>query len=267
MGSLGRSDRRQVHRSPLRATALVVLLATACQLGGLVGVRDKEPEDDGGPPSPPASSTPAAIRANSGNGQQGVVGEDLVQPYAVRVTNAAGAPIASVEVRWASVSGGGSVSPTSGVTDANGEARAVHRLGTVAGDQRVRATVSGASSLTAEFESTARAGALDEVVLESDASDVAVAEAMSPAVRVVLRDRFGNVADHVTGTATASITPGTGPALAILAGTVEVSVQQGRAQFNDLRLGVPGSGYRLRLAASGRAVDTQFFSVTLLGLR
>jgi hypothetical protein len=269
MGSHARSESTLVRPAVRwRALLLLALVSGACQLSGLVGGRD---DDTGGPstppepPGPPPASAPSALAAASGGGQSGVVDEPLDQPYAARVTDDDGVPIAGVTVRWEVVSGGGSVSPVSGVTDASGVARSVHRLGTTTGTQRVRALVTSTPSLTAVFESTARHGAVDELVFETDASDVAASAPISPAIRLVLRDRFGNVATSVDGTATIGITPGTGPLVALIAGSLEVSVSNGRATFADVRLGVPGEGYRLRVLTGSRTVDTRPFAVTLVG--
>src|SRR2546430_7238736 len=50
----------------------------------------------------------------------GQVGSTLATPHNVLVTDANGNPVGNVTVTWAPASGGGSVSPTSSLTDVNG---------------------------------------------------------------------------------------------------------------------------------------------------
>src|SRR5439155_255340 len=64
---------------------------------------------------------PAASLAKfSGDNQVGQVGTTLATPHTVLVTDAHGNPVNNVTITWAAASGGGSVNPTSSVTDATG---------------------------------------------------------------------------------------------------------------------------------------------------
>jgi hypothetical protein len=72
----------------------------------------------------------------------------LSVPLAVRVTATDGAPVAGITVSWAVTSGGGSVSPTTSVTDADGVAETTWTLGPVPGQQTVTATIEGGVSTT-----------------------------------------------------------------------------------------------------------------------
>jgi Domain of unknown function (DUF4082)/Bacterial Ig-like domain (group 1) len=94
----------------------------------------------------------------SGDNQNGATGTSLPNPLVVQVKNSAGNPQSVVTVNFAITSGGGSVSPTSAVTDANGKASTTLTLGAVPGatipvTNTVSATADGVGSVT--FSATA----------------------------------------------------------------------------------------------------------------
>ncbi|MGI2901895.1 N,N-dimethylformamidase beta subunit family domain-containing protein [Tolypothrix sp. VBCCA 56010] len=72
----------------------------------------------------------ASITKVSGDNQQGAVGTALPNPLVVQVKNSAGNPQVGVTVNFTVTNGGGTISPTSAVTDANGKASTVLTLGT-----------------------------------------------------------------------------------------------------------------------------------------
>ena len=90
----------------------------------------------------------------TGDDQTGPVNSALADSLVVKATDALGNPVADVEVTW-SVSGGGSVSPTSVVTGANGLAGAERVLGPTAGPQTAQATVAGFTGSPVTFSHTA----------------------------------------------------------------------------------------------------------------
>jgi len=98
---------------------------------------------------------PGALERISGDGQAGTVGAPLPQPLVVRVADVYGNPIAGANVSW-SAGAGGNVTPSSGVTDANGHAQAAWTLGTAAGEQHV--TASAGQSAIAVFTAAAAPG-------------------------------------------------------------------------------------------------------------
>jgi hypothetical protein len=75
-----------------------------------------------------------------GDEQRGPVNSALADSLVVKTTDALGNPVANVEVTW-SVSGGGSISPVTVLTDAEGLAAAERVLGPTAGPQSAQATV------------------------------------------------------------------------------------------------------------------------------
>jgi Domain of unknown function (DUF1929) len=102
----------------------------------------------------PIVRTAAKLELVSGNGQNAGAGQKLANPAAVRVLDAANAPLASVTVTWAVTVGGGSVSPISGPTNAQGIATTEWTLGNLAGPQSLTATVSGLTPVTFSASAT-----------------------------------------------------------------------------------------------------------------
>jgi hypothetical protein len=90
----------------------------------------------------------------SGDDQTGPVLSALADSLVVRATDALGNPVANVEVTW-SVSGGGSISPVSVQTDADGLASAERVLGGSSGGQSAQASVPGFTGSPVTFSHTA----------------------------------------------------------------------------------------------------------------
>lgn len=104
-----------------------------------------------------ASSVPTITKV-SGDDQSGTAGNTLPNDLVVKITDGAGNPQAGVTVNFAVTSGGGSVSPPSAVTAANGQASTSLKLGAIPGaidsvTNTVTATASGIGSVT--FTATA----------------------------------------------------------------------------------------------------------------
>ncbi len=89
-----------------------------------------------------------------GDDQTGPVSSALADSLVVQATDVLGNPVAGVEVTW-SVSGGGSISPTTVVTGADGLAGAERVLGPTAGPQSAQATVDGFTGSPVTFTHTA----------------------------------------------------------------------------------------------------------------
>ena len=93
----------------------------------------------------------------SGDNQTGATGATLPNPLVVRVLNAQNNPQSGVTVNFAVTDGGGSVSPTSVVTNASGEASTSLTLGpvpTAPGGVVVTATAAGIGSITFSASAT-----------------------------------------------------------------------------------------------------------------
>jgi plastocyanin len=113
---------------------ILVLTAGAAACGG----------GNGDGPGP----MPSQVVRSGGDNQVGPAGLALGSALEVTVLDASGAPLANIPVAWAAASGGGSVTPTSGMTGSNGTATASRTLGPGAGTQTTTATVAGVASAT-----------------------------------------------------------------------------------------------------------------------
>ena len=90
----------------------------------------------------------STISKVSGDSQTGLPGGALASPLVVQVNDANNIPRAGVTVTFAVTSGGGTVSPVSVVTGANGRASTNLTLGATAGVNIVSATAAGIGSVT-----------------------------------------------------------------------------------------------------------------------
>jgi hypothetical protein len=131
----------------MRMALVKLALATGV---GLVTLAACGSENDGFDPS-----TPTTVEYVGGSGQSSDVGDLLPELLTIRTTNFVGDPVAGVTVEWFVVSGGGSVSSGSTVTDANGLAQVSWILGPIVGAQVVQA-VADLSGSPVSFGATAR---------------------------------------------------------------------------------------------------------------
>ncbi len=138
-------------------------------------------------PTPPAS--PASVGSATGSGQTATVGQLLGAALSVVVRDDGGQPFAGATVQWAVAAGGGTVSPTSSQTDADGVATTQWTLGGTAGQQSVTATVSGLSPVS--FTATAEAGPPTQVVL-TPAGPGITALGGTAQLSASVQDAFGN---------------------------------------------------------------------------
>jgi hypothetical protein len=87
---------------------------------------------------------PARIKANSGDGQRGPIGQPLPDSLVVLVTDQFGNPVSGVGVEWRVEGGGGRVSARASTTGADGLAAVQWTLGgNFFSHQEVSATVAG----------------------------------------------------------------------------------------------------------------------------
>lgn len=166
--------RRSTRASLVRLSAAFASLAiTLAACGG----------DDGTSPT-----TPAAIARVSADSLTTPVGVPVAQPLVVVVTGGSGTPLPNVEVEWGIGNGGGSLSDTTVVTDAAGQAKTTYTPGTVPGIARVTAR---AGSATVFFTLTLVAGAPSALAKFGSDNPAAVAGSKLT-LSVRLQDAFGN---------------------------------------------------------------------------
>jgi hypothetical protein len=144
-----------------------------------------------------APPTATAITANaSTNGQTGTVGQALVNPVAVHVTDQNGNSMAGATVTWTVASGSGSVSSATSSTDASGNATVTWTLGNTAGANSLTAAIAGGASTTITATGQAAAAAAVTIV-SGNGQSVTSGSATQPLV-VMVADQFGNPVAGVT---------------------------------------------------------------------
>lgn len=171
--------------------------ASTWTLGTAVGVAQQASASLGNGLSTTFTATaqagpPAQLVVNVGQGQTATVGTAVSIPPAVQVRDGFGNLLPGVTVNFTVVSGGGTVSGGSVVTDAGGVARVGSwSLGTAAGPNTLGVSVAGLPTLS--FSATALPGPAATVLIQAGQNQSAAAGSpvpVPPSVRV--SDQFGN---------------------------------------------------------------------------
>lgn len=221
-------------------------------LGPLAGVQLIEASSAGLPTitfrATALAGPPSRIRIVSGSDQQGVVGQVLSNAFVARVTDASGNNIPGVPVTWEVVTGGGVLEQVDNQTNQNGVALGIYRLGSVAGANSVRVTVSG-ESLSAEFEATGNPGPPDAIDAVAGDEQTGIPGATLAPFSVVVTDEFGNPTPEVTVRWTIVSGGGT------LSGSTSVTDLNGRATISYQLPPLPGVA---RIRAQAGLVSTLF---------
>jgi len=89
------------------------------------------------------SSEPSTMVKSRGDGQTAAVNTLLPVPLEVVVVNQFGEPLKDVTVNWTITSGGGLISGTPTVTDANGATSITYTTGSTSGTATINAQVHG----------------------------------------------------------------------------------------------------------------------------
>ena len=144
----------------------------------------------------PEDGVPSTISIVSGNPQNGTVGAALASPLIVRILDAAGRPVQGQQVTFTVVSGGGSVTPATPSTGADGQATAAWTLGPSAGAQQVQAKATGGAApdnLTVLFNAVAGASAAANLIAVSGGGQTGTAgSTLSDSLIVRVTDGAGN---------------------------------------------------------------------------
>ena len=104
-----------------------------------------EPTSSGSSTPPPP---PMTLLSVSGDGQQGLPGEALANPFVVEVRDYKGNPSEGVSVIFFVFTGGGSLSNTVVVTDSKGQVKSTLTLGSKPGTNRVQVSLPGIAPTT-----------------------------------------------------------------------------------------------------------------------
>lgn len=119
-----------------RKPSAVALIGSIALFAISVGCRDQAL-------TPPGTVSNAAFASNivlvGGDGQTGTAATTLPESISVRVIDAGGTPVVGATVVWTIRLGGGTTSPPTATSDANGIASAAWTLGTTPGPNAIRA--------------------------------------------------------------------------------------------------------------------------------
>src|SRR4029079_6355970 len=103
--------------------------------------------------------------------------------------------------------------------------------------------------------------AANKLAFSVQPSNTTAGAAITPAVKVEVRDANGNVV--TSSSASATLTIGTNPSSGTLSGTKTVAAVNGVATFSDLSIDKAGTGYTLGAASPGLTGDTSSsFNIT-----
>lgn len=210
------------------------------------------------PAPPPTASDPRAILVSGGNAQTAPAGTPVPAVPQVRVTDQNGVGVAGISVAFQVTAGAGSVESASASTDAQGSASAgAWRLG-AAGEQRLRATVSGVGSVTFTATATAIPAAIAATAGQAQTSQVGTAVPVAPEVRVT--DAGGGPVAGVP--VTFAVASGGGS----VTGQEASTDADGRARPGSWTLGLTGGPNSLTaaLSRSGIAGSPVVFTATAL---
>jgi hypothetical protein len=136
------------HREFCMGAAVVMLTFIGCSAGDLTlpGPSQSGPE-------------PVALQVVSGDGQQAEAGTVLDDPLTVRVLDESSQPVPDVRVQFSFAGdlSGAAIDPASILTDGEGRAAAIVRLGELPGEQVIVAAVANTElpDLRAQFSATA----------------------------------------------------------------------------------------------------------------
>jgi hypothetical protein len=138
--------------------------------------------------SPAAPAAAAVIPVSTI--ETATVGRALATPFEVRVTDAAGSPVAGATVTWAVAAGGGTLSSASSTSGSNGIASVRWVPGTAAGDGLVVATAAGA---TARFAVQLVADApVSMSMVDGESQEALVGSELASPLSLLVRDQYGN---------------------------------------------------------------------------
>jgi adhesin/invasin len=192
-----------------------------------------------------SADVPSRLALVSGDGQSGVVGQALGNPFTVKVTDANDNPVENVSVAWAAVGGGSVAGATSG-TNADGIAQMVRTLGPTPGTYTTTATVAGLDGSPVTFTSTASAGSAAKLMIVTQPGTPARSGDPLPAQPVIqVQDAQGNNVGPSGRVITVGIA--SGPPGGFLGGDVTRETDgAGKSTFAGLSINGSAGSYTLR---------------------
>lgn len=216
----------ELHRHRVIPFAACLLLAIACRQNELT------------PPGPPAS-----IEVLSGDGQSGTVGAALPDQVVVRVLDANDRGVPEIAVIFEAAAGSGSATPSQVTTDANGVARTMWTMPTLAGEAKsleARAANGEGSFPQIVLHATAVPGAATALRLTTEPARFAESGiALVQSVPVQIVDQYNNAVPEADVVIAAAVV---GDSTPLLGGTITTATDRtGRVLFCLTIYGPPES--------------------------
>lgn len=194
---------------------------------------------------------PTLLEITGGN-QTGQVGIALPTRIVVRASNSSGAVAAVSLTLVAEGQGGGSVTPRTTSTGADGTAQFTWTLGPKVGTQTLRASTPGQTPLTATATAIATAGPPAAVLANSEILQfVVVGRGVSTLPSVTVTDAFGNPLSGIP------VTFEVAQGASVLTGTTQTSNAQGLALLGGWTIGQNAESYTIRASIAGN-ISTLF---------
>lgn len=204
----------------------------------------------------------ASLSVNAGNNQTGTAGSNLPTAPSVVARDASNNPVEGVTVFFSVMSGGGTVTNASAVTNAQGIASAgTWRLGPTTGQHLLSAQVPqiGVTNNPIVFTATASAGTpVSVTALSATTQSTPIGALVTIVPSVVVRDAAGNPVSGVT--VTFALTSGGGE----ITGGTQTTNAQGVATIGSWRVG-PTSGTNTVTATVSGLTPVTFTAIATAG--
>jgi alpha-tubulin suppressor-like RCC1 family protein len=187
-------------------------VAIVASLGAVAGIGACRDDATTGASDIPSRDLAANLQLQAGDFQTGSVALPLAQMLRVRVVDAGGLPVSGAGVTWSVLAGGGSVTPPTGISDANGNVSTTWTMGTTLGENRVRADLLGAYLLdSVTFLATAVAGApvTIEILEGFELPETIRVASIVEELRFLVRDQFDHPVVGATVTFATGLNSGT----------------------------------------------------------
>ena len=203
-----------------------------------------------------ATTTPSVLTVLSiisGDNQTGVVGETLANPFVVEVRDRNDTPVAGVTVTFTVLTGGGTLSATTGTTDANGQAESTLTLGSDPGANTVEVSVEGVSQTeTFNAEATRLPPTPTSLsIVSGDNQEGLTGETLMDSFVVEIDDQYGNPLEGVTVTFTVVGPDG-------MSATTTVTTDANGQATSTLTLGNEPGEYTLDVSVEGVSQTVTF---------
>ncbi len=180
----------------------------------------------------------------SPDSQTAPAGTRLPDSMVVQAFDVDGNPASGAVITWVP-SSGGSVVPTSSITDGDGKASTFWTLSNQSGANTLTAAGFGSNVV---YHANGTAASATQLIFVQQPTNSFAGAAIAPPVTVQLLDNLGNT---VTSSATVSIRLSGGTGNGDLSGTLSVAAVNGVATFSDLSIDAPGTGFRLVAESAG----------------